>query len=56
MAKLPEFQTERLILRAVTHEHIPAYEKHFIDHEVIGHLAATVPQPYPENGVKDFLG
>lgn len=52
---LPEFQTERLILKAVTKEDIPSYTKHFVDYEVIEHLAAGVPWPYPENGVEWFL-
>lgn len=52
---LPFFKTERLILRGVTHENIPSYEKYFIDYEVIGHLSAAVPWPYPKNGVLEFL-
>lgn len=52
---LPILETKRLILRGVTHEDIPSYEKYFIDYEVISHLAAAVPWPYPENGVREFL-
>src|SRR5687768_9806989 len=52
---LPKLETPRLILQAVTHEDIPAYEKHFIDYEVILHLAAVVRWPYPKNGLRDFL-
>ncbi len=52
---MPTFKTERLILKAVTAEHIPSYTKHFVDYEVIQHLAAGVPWPYPENGVESFL-
>ncbi len=51
----PEFITDRLILRGVTEKDIPAYEKHFIDYEVIRHLASSVPWPYPENGVSVFV-
>jgi RimJ/RimL family protein N-acetyltransferase len=53
--QLPEFQTERLILRAVSVKDIPSYHKYFVDYEVIQHLAAHVPWPYPEDGVKWFL-
>lgn len=55
MISPPVIQTERLVLKAVTEADIPAYEKHFIDYEVIRPLAAGIPWPYPENGVQDFL-
>ena len=51
----PTFTTERLILQEVTAEDIPAYQKHFVDYEVIRHLAATAPWPYPDDGVATFL-
>ena len=47
--------TERLLLKAVAETDIPSYEKHFVDYEVIRHLASVVPWPYPENGVRDFI-
>jgi [ribosomal protein S5]-alanine N-acetyltransferase len=53
--KLPEFQTPRLILKEVTLEDIPSYEKNFIDYEIVRHLSASVPWPYPPNGIRDFL-
>ena len=53
--KLPQFQTERLLLRGVNTSDIPAYEKHFVDYEVIQHLAVHVPWPYPKDGVAWFL-
>lgn len=52
---LPIFETNRLILKEVTKEDIPSYTKHFIDYEIIRHLSAKVPWPYPENGVSEFL-
>lgn len=55
MAKLPIFTTERLILREVTEEDAPAYEKTFVDYEVISQLASVVPWPYPTGGVLDFI-
>lgn len=53
--QLPTFLTDRLILRGVTQADIPAYEKYFVDYEIIQHLAAHVPWPYPKNGVEWFL-
>lgn len=55
MPAVPELETERLWLREVTPEHIPAYERHFVDYEVISHLSAAAPWPYPKNGVREFL-
>jgi len=52
---LPVFETKRLILREVTPKDIPFYQKYFSDYEVINHLSAAVPWPFPENGVQDFL-
>lgn len=51
----PVFTTDRLILKPVTEADIPCYEKHFIDYEVIRHLASAVPWPYPENGVESWV-
>lgn len=53
--KLPLFETSRLILKEVTMADVPAYEKYFVDYEVIRNLAAAVPWPYPKNGVEQFL-
>jgi len=47
--------TERLLLRPVTTEDIPAYTKHFVDYEVIRHLSGHIPWPYPDDGVKDWF-
>lgn len=53
--KLPIFETSRLILKEVTMADVPAYEKYFVNYEVIRNLAAAVPWPYPKNGVESFL-
>src|ERR1700751_2994294 len=55
MAKLPVFATERLILREVTEADATAYEKNFVDYEIISQLASVVPWPYPAGGVLDFI-
>lgn len=54
MAPIPQFGTERLILRGVTEQDIPAYEKHFVDYEVIRQMA-VVPWPYPSGGVTRYF-
>lgn len=52
---IPVFETERLILRAVTEADAPAYERHFVDYEVIRYLNDAIPWPYPEGGVLAYL-
>lgn len=52
---IPEFKTNRLILRGVAEADIPSWQRNFNDYEVIRYLSAAVPWPYPENGVEDFL-
>lgn len=51
----PRFETKRLILKEITIEDAPSYEKNFVDYEIIRHLAAAVPWPYPIDGVVDFI-
>lgn len=53
--EIPSFETKRLFLRGITLEDVPAYEKHFVDYEVIRYLSSVVPWPYPKNGVEDFI-
>lgn len=53
--KLPVFETERLVLREVMPQDIPSYQKHFVDYDVIKELTVSVPWPYPENGVAEYL-
>jgi len=50
----PVFKTSRLILKPVSITDIPAYQKYFVDFEVIRFLSSAVPWPYPENGVEYF--
>jgi ribosomal-protein-alanine N-acetyltransferase len=52
---LPVFTTSRLILKAVTIEDAPAYQRHFSDYEVIRYLSSQVPWPYPDNGAEFFI-
>jgi [ribosomal protein S5]-alanine N-acetyltransferase len=55
-AAVPSFYTSRLILQPPTLADAPAYERHFVDYEVISHLSAAVPWPYPRAGVAEYLG
>ena len=55
MANLPTFNTRRLVLRELVASDIPAYEKHFINYEVIRYLTASVPWPYPADGVRKYV-
>jgi RimJ/RimL family protein N-acetyltransferase len=51
MYELPVFTTERLVLRDLAESDAAAYEKHFVDYEVIKELSHVVPWPYPKGGV-----
>ncbi len=42
-------------MKPLSIEDVPSYERHFVDYEVIRHLSAVVPWPYPANGVRDFF-
>jgi [ribosomal protein S5]-alanine N-acetyltransferase len=52
---VPIFTTERLLLRPISEADIPAYTRYFVDYEVIRHLSAAVPWPYPDDGVSDYI-
>lgn len=52
---IPTFETNRLILKPVSLEDAPNWQKHFNDYEVIRHLSSRVPWPYPENGSETFI-
>ncbi|GGA42458.1 GNAT family N-acetyltransferase [Dyella nitratireducens] len=52
---IPTLVTERLILRGVTEADADSYERHFVDYDVIRHLSAEVPWPYPTGGVRAFI-
>ena len=55
MSAIPVFQTDRLILRGVTLNDASSYAKHFIDYEVVRFLSKSIPWPYPEDGIKNYL-
>lgn len=53
--KIPTFETERLILKEVSLADIPSYKKYFHNYSVISQLSASVPWPYPDDGVEWFV-
>lgn len=55
MVKLPIFETAGLLLRDITERDVPAYEKHFVDYEVIGTMSHMVPWPYPKDEVLRYI-
>jgi RimJ/RimL family protein N-acetyltransferase len=46
----PTLETERLILRPLRLEDAPAIQRQFPHWEVVRHLLAKVPWPYPDDG------
>jgi len=52
---VPTLKTSRLILTELCESDIEEYQELFNNWEVIRHLAAGVPWPYPSDGVKTFL-
>lgn len=48
----PTLETERLILRPLAARDAPAIQRHFPDWEVLEHLHAGLPWPYPEDGAE----
>lgn len=55
MNLIPEFQTERLILKMVTKSDYKNYHKNINDYQVVQFLSTNVPWPYPEDGVEFFI-
>jgi RimJ/RimL family protein N-acetyltransferase len=55
MTQLPVFETARLILRDITERDAPAYERHFVDYEVIRTMSHIVPWPYLKGGVLEYI-
>jgi ribosomal-protein-alanine N-acetyltransferase len=55
MSSLPTFYTSRLVLRELSIDDGPSYEKHFVDYRVIRNMSAAVPWSYPSNGVQEYI-
>lgn len=52
---LPSFETDRLILRPMRRDDAKAVQQHFAHWEIVKHMAAIVPWPYPADGAVQFL-
>ncbi len=48
-------ETKRCILKFPEEDHLKHYQKIFNNWEIIRHLGARVPWPYPDNGVEEFF-
>lgn len=48
-------ETPRLILKQITLEDAPSYQKHFNDYEIIRYLSRSFPWPFPEDGAVKFI-
>ena len=55
MSKLPIFTTERRILREVTEEDGPAYEKNFVDHHPVA-SGGEISDKHQETGFFGLTG
>src|SRR5215475_272650 len=51
----PVLETRRLILRPLALADAPAIQRHFNNWNIIRHLAAIVPWPYPDDGAETFV-
>jgi RimJ/RimL family protein N-acetyltransferase len=51
----PIIQTRRLVLRPLALSDAPAIQHHFNNWNIIRHLAAVVPWPYPDDGAEFFI-
>ena len=55
MPPCPALETARLLLRPVTLDDAPAIQRIFPQWEIVRHLAARVPWPYPADGAFSHL-
>ncbi len=55
MPHVPTLKTSRLILRELVESDAPAYERYFVDYNVVRYLTSLVPWPYPPNGVLGYI-
>lgn len=51
----PQLETERLILRPLALSDAPAIQRHFDNWNIVRHLSAVVPWPYPADGAEKFV-
>jgi RimJ/RimL family protein N-acetyltransferase len=51
----PVLETRRLVLRPLVPADAPALQRHFPRWEIVRHLNARVPWPYPDDGAEQFI-
>jgi [ribosomal protein S5]-alanine N-acetyltransferase len=51
----PTLETERLLLRPLQARDAPAIQRQFPDFEVVKHLNARIPWPYPDDGAATYV-
>jgi ribosomal-protein-alanine N-acetyltransferase len=51
----PVLETERLVLRPLCLDDVPAIQRRFPHWEIVRHLAARVPWPYPADGAASHV-
>lgn len=51
----PQLETERLILRPLALSDAPAIQRYFDNWNIVRHLSAVVPWPYPADGAEKFV-
>jgi RimJ/RimL family protein N-acetyltransferase len=51
----PVLETDRLVLRALRQDDVPAIQRRFPQWEVVRYLAARVPWPYPSDGAASHV-
>ena len=52
---IPQFDTERLLIRGVCLEDASSYEANFATYDVVQFLSNRVPWPYPKGSLRTFL-
>ena len=52
LPETPRLETERLVLRPLRLGDVPAIQRHFAHWEMVRHLVARVPWPYPADGAE----
>jgi len=51
----PTLETPRLVLRPLSLDDAPAIQKYFNNWNIIQHLNAGIPWPYPDDGAESFI-
>lgn len=55
MADTPTLETERLVLRPISLDDAPGFQKYFYDWEIVKYVSGSVSPPYPDNGAEEYI-